>query len=210
MSSGQINETLVKLIFEEPVEDYTVLDVGCGDGALSFIVAEKAGKVIGIDISKEAVAEAGQRSIGNTSFFVVDANRADYTVLGEFDMIVSHLCMSDRIIENSGRALPVGGVFAFACFHANHLIEGGRRSRFSYTEGEMRQVLEKTGFTVEYLEVESSEAPFRSIDEAVEIIGEKNIRRWRKDGRFQSLQNFIEGGGRSLTKSILVGKARKK
>ncbi len=210
MSSGQVNKTLVKLIFQESVANYTVLDVGCGAGALSFIVAEKVQEVIGIDISKEAIAEAGKRSTGNTSFFVADADTADYTVLGEFDMIVSHLCMSDRIIENSGRALPKDGVFAFACFHAKHLIEGGRRSRFSYTEAEMRQVLGENGFTVEYLEVESKEFPFKDLAGAVEIIGEKNIRRWQNDGRLQSLENNISRGGRSLTKSILVGKARKK
>jgi SAM-dependent methyltransferase len=209
MSSGQVNKTLVKLIIEEPLAKFAVLDVGCGTGALSFIVAEKAGKVIGIDISKGAISEARQRSTGNTSFFVVDADTADYTALGEVDMIVSHLCMSDRIIENSARALLKGKVFAFACFHTNHLIEGGRRSRFSYTEGEMRQILEKAGFTVEYLEVETDEILFSGIDEAIEIIGGKNIRRWKKDGRFQNLQDFIVSGGRTLTKSILIGKARK-
>ncbi len=210
MCSGHVNETLVKLIFQEPVKDYIVLDVGCGSGALSFIVAEKAGEVIGIDISKDAIAEARHRSKGNTSFFVVDADKADYTMFGEIDMIVSHLCMSDRIIENSRKVLPTGRVFAFACFHAKHLIEGGRRSRFSYTENEMRQILEKNGLTVEYLEVESSEIPFKDMDEAIEIIGGKNIQRWQNDGRLLSLQKYIERGGRHLTKSILVGKVRKK
>jgi SAM-dependent methyltransferase len=210
MTFGLVNETLVKLIFQEPVKDYTVLDVGCGSGALSFIVAENAREVIGIDISKRAIAEARYRSKENMSFFVEDADSADYTMFGEIDMVVSHLCMSDRIIENSGRALPKGRVFIFACFHAKHMIEGGRRSRFSYTENEMRQTLEKNGLTVEYLEVESSELPFKEMDEAIEIIGGKNIQRWQNNGRLLSLQNYIERGGRHLSKSILMGKARKK
>lgn len=210
MIRERVNQTLVKLIFQEPVKDYIVLDVGCGTGSLSLIVAEKAKNVIGIDISADAIDEARRHVRKNTSFQILDADSANYTSLGEIDMIVSHLCMSDRIIENSGRALQKGRVFAFACFHAKHLIQGGRRSRFSYTADEMGQILKKTGFTLEYLEVETEEFPVSNLDEAIEIIGQKNIRRWQKDGRAQHLQKFIDSGGKHLTKSTLVGKARKK
>jgi len=209
MSSGQVNKTLIELIFDEPVEDYTILDVGCGSGALSFIVAAKAKKVVGIDISDQAIALAKMKASDNTSFQVLDAETAHLTVLGEIDIIVSHLCMSDKIVENSYHELPKNGKFVFACFHTNHLIEGGRRSRFSYTKDEMELILDKTGFSVEYLEVETRKAPFKNIDGAIEIIGENNIRRWKNDDRLQNLQEYIENGGRTLTKSILVGKARK-
>ncbi len=209
MPHGQVNKTLVKLIFEEPVDDYTILDMGCGSGALSFIVAEKAKSVVGIDISEKAINAAKLRAQDNTSFYVLDAENTDLTVLGEIDMIVSHLCMSNRIVENNYHWLPKKGKFVFACFHSDHLIEGGRRSRFSYSVGEMRCVLEKTGFTVEYLGVESEHIPFKNIDEAVEIIGQKNIRRWHRDGRLKNLQHYIEKGGRTLTKSTLIGKAQK-
>ncbi|HDH28580.1 MAG TPA: class I SAM-dependent methyltransferase [Euryarchaeota archaeon] len=209
MASGLVNKTLVKLIFEEPVDDYTILDVGCGAGALSFIVAEKAKSVVGIDISEEAIMSAKKRARENTFFYVIDADTADYTALGRIDMVVSHLCMSNRIIENSYYVLPKEGKIAFACFHAKHLIEGGRRSRFSYTRKEMKNVLEKTGFTVEYLEVESEKIPFKNMDEAIAVIGHKKAGKWQSDGRLQNLQNYIDKGGRSLTKSILVGKARK-
>ncbi|GBE17429.1 Mg-protoporphyrin IX methyl transferase [archaeon BMS3Abin16] len=209
MPHGQVNKTLVKLIFEEPVDGYTILDVGCGSGALSFIVAEKAKSVVGIDISEKAINAAKLRAQDNTSFHVLDAENTDLTVLGEIDMIVSHLCISDKIVENSYHGLPKKGRFVFACFHSDHLIEGGRRSRFSYSVGEMRCVLEKTGFTVEYLGVESEKIPFKNMDEAAAVIGLRRAEKWRSDGRLQNIQRYVESGGKHLTKSILRGKAQK-
>jgi SAM-dependent methyltransferase len=209
MRSTIVNQTLVDLIFNEPLEKMALLDVGCGSGALSFIAAKRANKVIGIDISVAAIEYARKNSVENTSFFVMDADREDYSKLGNIDAVISNLCMSDEIIRRSFSALPGEGAFIFACFHSYHLIEGGRRSRFSYSEEEMRDVLERTGFTVEYLVVEAIGLPFRVAGEALEILGEKTRARWEKDGRLKNLFNYIDGGGRSLTKSILVGKARK-
>lgn len=205
-----VNQTLIDLIFEEPVGGYVVLDLGCGDGALSFIVAKKAGKVIGIDVSGVAIEAAKRKAMDNTLFVVMDAEKEGYARLGRIDMVVSHLYMSDEAVKRAYRVLPHGGAFAFACFHADHLIEGGRRSRFSYTEGEMKSVLEKTGFKVEYLKAEKTKIGFKDKGEALKALGNKTVERWRWDGRLQHLSAYIEGGGRSLTKSILVGKARKK
>ena len=205
-----VNQTLIDLIFEEPVEKYVVLDVGCGDGGLSFIVAKKTGKVIGIDVSSEAIGAAKRKATDNTLFVVMDAEKEDYSRLGRIDMIVSHLYMSNEAIKRAYSVLPLGGVYAFACFHADHLIEGGRRSRFSYTEGEMKSVLEKTGFKVEYLKAEKTKIGFKDKGEALNALGNKTVERWKEDGRLQHLSAYIEGGGRSLTKGILVGKARKK
>jgi SAM-dependent methyltransferase len=200
---GSVNKTLIELIFQEPLEDRIILDVGCGAGALTFIVAKRAGKVIGIDISVEAIETAKKRSADN------NADSSDYSKLGKIDMVVSHLCMSNEIIKRTYAALPKNGSFIFACFHSDHLIEGGRRSRFSYTEGEMKKVLEETGFKVEYLAVETTKLPFQNKGEAIEILGEKTIERWERDSRLKHLMNHVERGGRHLTKSILVGKARK-
>jgi 2-polyprenyl-3-methyl-5-hydroxy-6-metoxy-1,4-benzoquinol methylase len=210
MKYRSVNETLIRLIEEEPLEELTVLDVGCGGGALTFIVAQKAKRVVGIDISPQEIEKAKKEAkSGKVSFLVRDAESIDYAGIGKFDIIVSHLCMSDEIIENSYKALPRNGVFAFACFHSEHLIEGGKRSKFSYTLDEMRNVLVKTGFRIDYLEVEREELRFQSADEALEILGPTATRRWREDGRLKNLLKYIQDGGERLTKSLLVGKARK-
>jgi ubiquinone/menaquinone biosynthesis C-methylase UbiE len=210
MSAQSINKTLLRLIFEEPLEGSVVLDVGCGTGALSFEVAKSAKKVIGIDISEKAIEKARMREKSNISFLVMDAENMNFLKLGEIDMVVSHLCMSDKIIENSYRILPWNGAFVFACFHSQHLIEGGRRSRFSYTDDEMEAILSRIGYSVEYLEVETIKQGFSNFDEATSILGAKTVRRWRRDGRLESFSTYVENGGRHLSKSILIGKARKK
>ncbi len=204
-----VNQTLLELIFREPIEDFVVLDVGCGQGALTFAIAGRAKHVIGIDISGNAIIEARKHAKENTTFHVMDADEADYSSLGAVDMVVSHLCMSDEIVENSFKALPPGSVLAFACFHSKHLIEGGRQSRFSYSEEEMSYLLVKTGFTVEYLEVETEKVEFKDRVEAMEILGKRTVERWRIDRRLRVFLEYIESRGRHITMSTLVGKARK-
>jgi len=205
-----VSRRLVELIWEEPLEELVVLDVGCGSGRLSFIVAERAKEVIGIDLSPQAVEEARRAAKENTRFFVMDAELQDYTVLGRIDMVVSNLCMSDRIVENTYRALPQDGAFAFACFHADHLLESGRRSRFSYSVEEMQALLVKTGFDVERLVVERRKVSFKTSGEALRLLGPRRVRRWSEDGRLEHLMGYVQSGGRELTLSTLVGKARKR
>ena len=46
---GGLSDTLLRLIREEPLRERTVLDVGCGNGRLTFALAEEVGRIIGID-----------------------------------------------------------------------------------------------------------------------------------------------------------------
>lgn len=47
----------------------TVLDIGCGNGALTYDVAKKAGQVVGIDLNEKSISLARQRySRGNIKY----------------------------------------------------------------------------------------------------------------------------------------------
>jgi SAM-dependent methyltransferase len=64
----------------------TVLDIGCGNGALSFDIAKKAKEVTGIDIEEKNIREAKKKhSLTNLTYIVGDATKD----LGEkkFDVI---------------------------------------------------------------------------------------------------------------------------
>lgn len=209
----RVNETLLDLIRGESIRDMCLLDVGCGSGALTFAIAPEARYVVGIDISKERVEEAKRHAmmdkVGNVSFHVRDAYTTDYRSLGDIDMVISNLCMSDEIITRSYGALREGSPLAFACFHSENLKELGRRSRFSYTKSEMKKVLERTGFVTEYLEVEKEKVEFDSKDEALDYFSDSIRCKWQRNGRWDNFLSYLEGGGRSITKSILVVKARR-
>lgn len=57
-------------------EKCLILDCGCGTGLLFEYVAEKAGMVVGLDISRKILAEAKRRAkaFGNVSLVLADAD----------------------------------------------------------------------------------------------------------------------------------------
>jgi len=69
-----------------------VLDIGCGDGRLSLLMAEVAQFVVGIDPYAEAVAEARRRAgpapAAAVSFLLGDVNTVSEPWANEFDVVV--------------------------------------------------------------------------------------------------------------------------
>lgn len=64
-----------------------VLDLGCGNGFLSYDVAKKANKVIGIDIRQGNIESAKKNySLPNLEFIIGDATA--YQFNGKFDVII--------------------------------------------------------------------------------------------------------------------------
>lgn len=199
------------------LRDRSVLDVGTGEGRLALGLAPFCRRVMGIDRDAMAIAEARRRAaaarLDNVTFLELDAETVDhYRGLGDDaagpDTIVAHLCVSDRIIDNSARSLLPGGALAFVAFHADQWRETGRRSRFAYDEAQVRGALERHGFAVEDLEVERHVQRFDSVEAALAAaIGLQE--RWKADGRWFHYVRYLEEGGRTLTRSHLIVKARK-
>jgi SAM-dependent methyltransferase len=195
----------------EPLREATVLDVGTGRGRLALALAPLARRVVGLDRDAEAIAEAERRAaaagLANVEWVVADAERVEYDTWAP-DAVVAHLCMADALVERAGRALRPGGVFAFVAFHADQWRETGRPSRFAYDENRVRRVLGSAGFAVEHLEVERRVQRFASVEEALAAaVGLEE--KWRADGRWFHYAKFLEEGGRTLTRSHLVVKARR-
>jgi SAM-dependent methyltransferase len=205
------------LLGAEPLDDQDVLDVGTGAGRLALALAPRCRHVLGVDRDAEAVTEATHRAaasgLTNVEFLVMDAEKpGDYRGLASGwavpGLIVAHLCVSDRIIEASGRSLDPGHALAFVAFHADQWRETGRRSRFAYDEDQARRALVGCGFTLEHLEVERDVQRFDSVEAALAAaIGLQE--RWRADGRWFNYVRFLEEGGRTLTRSQLIVKARR-
>jgi len=194
-----------------------VLDVGTGTGRIALAVAPHCRRVLGIDRDAAALAEARRRALetgaANVEFADVDAEaRADYLGLTPTwkrpTVVVAHLCMSEAIIAAAARTLAAGEALAFVALHVDQWRETGRRSRFAYDADEARRQLELHGFAVEDLEVEQDVQRFESVEQGLAAavgLSEK----WKSDGRWFHYIKFLEDGGRTLTRSQLVVKARR-
>lgn len=205
------------LLCAERLKDSAVLDVGTGGGRLALALAPYCLRVVGIDRDAAAIEEATRqaeaRRLSNAEFLVLDAEAPkDYrdVVTGwrSPGLIVAHLCVSDRIIENSSRSLDPGHALAFVAFHADQWRETGRRSRFAYDEDQVRRVLTGCGFVVQHVEVEREVQHFDSVEAALAAAIALQ-ERWKADGRWFHYVRFLEEGGRTLTRSHLIAKARK-
>jgi SAM-dependent methyltransferase len=202
----------------EPLERADVLDVGTGVGRIALALGSRCRRVLGIDRDAGAVAEARRHAaaagLANVEFAEIDAEaRADYRDLAPGwarpALVVAHLCMSEAIIAATARTLGAGETLVFVALHVDQWRETGRRSRFAYEEAEARRQLEGHGFAVEHLEVEQEVQRFESVEQGLAAaigLAEK----WKSDGRWFRYIKFLEDGGRTLTRSHLVAKARRR
>jgi trans-aconitate methyltransferase len=92
-----------------------VLDLGCGDGALTQTLAELGCEVIGVDGSEAQVAAALERGIDAR---VMNGEELDFE--SQFDAVFSNAALhwmkrADAVIDGVWRALRPGGRFVAEC-----------------------------------------------------------------------------------------------
>ena len=96
------------------IADKKVLDAACGEGFGSFLLADKAQSVIGVDISKQAVSHATERyQADNLSYQVADCQDLPFED-DSFDCIVSfetleHLEQQSEMLAEFRRVLSKQG-----------------------------------------------------------------------------------------------------
>jgi ubiquinone/menaquinone biosynthesis C-methylase UbiE len=141
--------------------DAIVLDVGCGSGWASRVMAEKAnaGRVVGIDISDEMVrvARASSHAFDNIEYRVATAEKlpfadAEFTHAFSMESLYYYADISQALTEIR-RVLKSGGLFV-------SVVDLYRENRPSHqwieqlkvpvqllSVAEYRSLLEKAGFT---------------------------------------------------------------
>ena len=106
---SDFGEPVLALLAPRPGE--RILDLGCGDGALTAKLAEAGCRVVGVDASAEQVAAARARGLDAR---VMDAAELDFEA--EFDAVFSNACLhwvkaADAVVAGVRRALKPGGRF---------------------------------------------------------------------------------------------------
>jgi SAM-dependent methyltransferase len=112
--NGHYHSFLLKHI---PASCEAALDVGCGTGAFSRLLAERSDQVVALELSPRMVemAKARSKPYSNIEFQVADATRWVFPV-EEFDCVASiatlhHLPIEEMLLKMRG-ALRVGGTLA--------------------------------------------------------------------------------------------------
>lgn len=206
-----ISSRFWSLLADEGLADKRVLDLGCGAGRLSLLLARESLRVVGLDRDArrllEAEARARSAGLANVEFHEADVDREEYDRWAP-DLITAHLCASDAIIERSARALRPGSCLGMVAFHVDQWKETGKVSRFAYDEARMAAALSTAGLELAAIEVEQDIKRFDSVEEGLAAaVGLED--RWRADGRWVRYIGYLQSGGRSLTRSHLIVKARK-
>jgi len=95
----------------DPQRGERILDLGCGDGVLSFDLALSGARITGVDASPELVGGARARGI---EAHVMDAHALTFS--RQFDAVFSNAALhwmrgADQVIAGVARALKPGGRF---------------------------------------------------------------------------------------------------
>lgn len=204
-----LSRLLLRALAGAPLAGALALDVGTGRGRLAFLIAGRAGRVVGADRDRAALAdaraEAAARGLGHVTFVEADveAPETDYRALagGAPDLVAAHLCLSDAILARAARALAPGGIVAVAGFHADQWRETGVRSRFAYDEAGLEAALEAAGLEPRFLGVERTVLDFgEDGGAAIEFLAASGLaEKFATSGRLSGFEAYIASGGRRLT-----------
>ncbi len=105
------------------------MDIGCGTGAFSRLLARQAERVMGLDLSPEMIRVARERSVGfsNIEYQVADATAWEYPA-GRFDCVASiatmhHLPLKETLAKVRETLAPGGALVVIDLLKSSSLAD---------------------------------------------------------------------------------------
>jgi len=129
------------------VKDKQLLDLSCGEGYNTRILAKKGARVIGVDFSKEMIKLARQREKRDRlgiRYYVSDAADLKELESERFDVVTCFMALMDieryeDAISQVARVLKKNGRFVFSithpCFEYGDTVGGEPFAEWKYEEG---------------------------------------------------------------------------
>lgn len=117
------------LLRHVPGHCQTALEIGCGTGAFSRLLADRSDRVVALDLSPQMVRIARERSkcYSNIEFQVADATTWEFP-LGQFDCVASiatlhHLPIEEMLLKMKGALRPGGTLVVLDLYKAAGLAD---------------------------------------------------------------------------------------
>jgi len=141
-----------------------VLDIACGFGYGSGILAKKASRVVGVDLSEEAINYAVKTyGLPNIEFIVSDIE--EFSCPGEFDAVtcfetIEHVRRPEKALKKLHENLKPSGILYLSVPNGVYDNKANNFHIHQFEREELKSLLEKCGFNVE---MEYCQHPFAGI-----------------------------------------------
>ena len=132
-----------------------LLDIGCQDGDMCYLMHQEGFEVCGVDIDRERIIKAKQK-YQQIEFKYADCGNKIPFSDDFFDVVwagdvIEHICNTDIFVNEINRVLKVRGLFALST-PAHDMIKKHFDPEFPhyrfYTLKSLKNVLEKRGFRI--------------------------------------------------------------
>ena len=133
----------------------SVFDVGCGYGYGSKMMAQKAKKIIAIDISSAAIKYAKKKyNHKKIKYMTGDLEKLNLSNLGSFDIItcfevLEHLHKPEIVLKKIRKLISPKGYLFLSLPNGKNAPENNPHHIKNYTQKDIKNLLHKSGFRIE-------------------------------------------------------------
>ena len=118
--TGMLDSWMLEALGE--VTGTSILDIGCGEGRFSRLLANLGATVTGLDLTLPFIERARSLAVGNDTYIVGNAEDLECIESNSFDLAVSYIVLVDlldysKAIESAYRVLKPGGRLVICNVH---------------------------------------------------------------------------------------------